>query len=389
MKIKFIENNQLFGIEYDWKLIIKEYKKLNIPKEVYTPTHKHFNRNAWFVDVSQRGTGKTTNYLLLGMIMNKLYGTILHYVRDLHNMITPKNMQDILSTIIRYNYIEKITDGKWHSAYYRSRRWYYCNRDNDGVIIEKSDIHFMYCCACDESATLKSSYQCDTADIIIFDEFISKYNYNGEFVDFVDLLSTLIRKRKSAKIFMLANTIDIENNMFYELTIADTIQSMEIGECVEVTTEKGTNIEIEIIGDKIQPQTKEHNKLFFGFNNPKLASITGEGWATFNYPHIWSEENIEYIYNGVYILHNGKYIRMDIVNTEKIGLCIFAHKATRTYEDSIIYTTEEITDKRFLEFSTDNKPITIFIKDMVRNRRVFYDNNTTGNLFSAFLKSIK
>ena len=74
--IKYFDNDMQHGINYDWALIKKEFDKLGIPENVVNPflTHK-LECGKWVVDMSERSIGKTTNWLLLGMVMNKLYGT--------------------------------------------------------------------------------------------------------------------------------------------------------------------------------------------------------------------------------------------------------------------------------------------------------------------------
>ena len=81
--MKYIDDNKELGILYDWKKIYRLYKKLGCPDNVYNPTTLPINQAKYFMLLSERKTGKTTNLLLLGMCANQEYGTVIHYIRVL------------------------------------------------------------------------------------------------------------------------------------------------------------------------------------------------------------------------------------------------------------------------------------------------------------------
>ena len=72
MKVKYIDNDINKGIKYDYKLIRKEFEKLKVPKEYHTPLKYNLNNSTYYVEMSERSVGKTTNWLLWGMCQNKL-----------------------------------------------------------------------------------------------------------------------------------------------------------------------------------------------------------------------------------------------------------------------------------------------------------------------------
>ena len=88
MKIKYIKNNPKYGIDYDWNLIKKEFNKLKIPDDVFNPFKFHkIEGGKYYFDISEREVGKTTNWLLLAMCVNKLYGSEIVYMRETLDMI--------------------------------------------------------------------------------------------------------------------------------------------------------------------------------------------------------------------------------------------------------------------------------------------------------------
>lgn len=391
---KYINGDPQLGINYNWKLIRKEFKKLKIPIDVYNPCNScPFELAKYFVINSERDVGKTTNFLLLGMIMNKLYGTQIQYVRQIESMIMPKALRNLFSTIVIHKYIEIITDGVYNSVYYHGRRYYYALADENGQITEIAPEHFMFCCSIDKAIDLKSGYNAPIGDLIIFDEFIGKYYYSNEFVSFEDLCKTIIRGRRSPIIVMLANTINVHSQYYNELEIYDTITTMHPGDNTIVKTDLGTTIYIELIGVIEQKKLKRNivNELFFGFKNPLLGSITGNSeWSFKSYQHIpesVKDEEPETLSRRIYIYHNNKYVRLDMMHHKDLGLCCYLHWATRTYQDSIILTTDNRYDNRYL-YRLGNKKTEKLIKLLFAENRMYYQTNDIGSFVENYITNV-
>lgn len=382
--MKYIDNDIQKGIEYDWKKLYKKLDKLAvIPNDIYYPL---FNpNNKWNVILSERKIGKTTSCLLLGMLMNVEYGTIIQYVREDTDMIMPKNVLGLFDVILKNGYVEKITDNMWNGITYKSRKWYFCNVDENGKIIEQSTKHFMQNLCLQEASLYKSSYNCPTGDLIIFDEFISNRYVRGDFVVFCDLLSTIVRSRLSATIVMLANTIDVQSEYFDELECRDIVDIMKIGDDISYTTEKGTNIYIAIEKTKNPKMRDELNKLYFGFKNQKLNSITGEDWAFNNYSHIAFEitdDNL--ISKDIYILHKNKVIQLELVNTD-FGLCVACHyaNAINVKYAKRIYSIDELENK-ITHYALGNDKLDKLIWNLYKTKRFYYANNMVGSIIENY-----
>ena len=386
MKKEYIDGKETNGLKYDFTLIRKEYKKLKIPQEFYNPIKCPFEKCKWFVNLSDRSTGKTTNWILLGMIMNKLYGTTIQYIRQTNDMITPRNSKNLFDTILSYGYVEKITDGEYNTIVYKARRWYYATSDENGNIITQSNKHFMCMLSIDNAENYKSSYNAPYGDIIIFDEFIGKYYYRNEFVRFNDLLKTIIRDRQSPIIVMLANTIEKNSQYFNELEIYNTVQNMHPGDNEIITSDRGTTIYVELLESGIKKQKSRSivNKLFFGWKNPLISSITGDDWAIDNYPHTPTEP-CKVVLKKYYLYFNNNLLALDILHNAKIGLFVSVHYASRTYDDSIIFTIDDITERnkryRFGYTKSDKK-----LWELYKRNKFFYASNDLGSLLENYVK---
>lgn len=377
----------------DWQKIRKEYKKLKCPKEVWNPLTLPLGECGYYIVLSDRSRGKTTNALLLGMVMNKIDGSKIEYVRQRREQIMPKFILSLFSTIIQYGYVEKITNGEYNTIRNKSRRGYYAHVNENGEMDKIATEPFIHFAGIDECMDLKSTYNSPDSNIIIFDEFISKIYYRDECVDFLDMVSTYFRMRTNGIIMMLANTIDKNSPYFDELSLRDTIDKIHMGENEIVTTSMGTRIYLEILGSVANNQKRKVNKWFFGFKNPKLASITGtESWALPEFQHIPKNSKTEIIRRGIFIYHAGKYVALDIVLNDKIGYCVYAHPATVIHDDSIIYTSGNISDTRckyrFGDMTYDK--ISKLLWGKMYNRNLFFfSDNSTGALVESYVSLCK
>lgn len=377
----------------DWQKIRKEYKKLKCPNNVWNPLTLPLGECGYYIVLSDRSRGKTTNALLLGMVMNKIDGSIIEYVRQRREQIMPKFILSLFSTITQYGYVEKITNGEYNTIRNKSRRGYYAHVDENGEMDKIATEPFIHFAGIDECMDLKSTYNSPNSNIIIFDEFISKIYYRDECVDFLDMVSTYFRMRTNGIIMMLANTIDKNSPYFDELSLRDYIDKIHMGENEIVTTSMGTKIYLGILGSVASNQKRNVNKWFFGFKNPKLASITGtESWALPEFQHIPKNSKTEIIRRGVFIFHAGKYVALDIVLNDKIGYCVYAHPATIIHDDSIIYTSGNIHDVRykyrFGDMTFDKLSKLVWGKMYNRNL-FFFSDNSTGALVESYVSLCK
>lgn len=396
--MKFIGDKQERGLLYDWKKIRKAMKALGIPSIYYNPVTAPLDLCAWFVELSERATGKTTGWLLLGMVMSWLYGTVTLYVRNVKDMIAPKHSSSLFNVIIENHYIEKITDGMYNNVSYKAKKWYFAYIDPDtGETVRKSENYFCRMIAVDESALLKSSLNEPYGDLILFDEFITtRYTSQNEFVNFVDIISTAFRLRECGKIVLLANTIDKYHQYFHDLEIFERISELQISESCTHTTDKGTKIYIELIGSPKQYRTKKKKwvELFAGFKKPELSAITGEAlWAVKNYQHIPDEDTFDseepmtnILYNKIYLFHNNKYVRFDIVHHKELGTCVYVHWATKTYPDSVIITRDNYTDPRYIYGFPTNITVTKFLRTYYALNKIYYASNDVGSFVDGYLK---
>ena len=122
--------------------------------------------------------------------------------------------------------------------------------------------------------------------------------------------------------------------------------------------------------------------------NPRLASITGGDWALDPYQHIPAKSNARCISRQLYIYHNSKYVRLDVMEDPQLGLCIFIHWATKIYDDSIILTTVDRTDPRY-QYKLGPAGIAKLIKYSQDTNRIYYATNDVGSFVKNYLNYCK
>ena len=165
MKLEYIDGESKNGIKYDWGLIREEYLKLDVPSMYYDPLKMPIPETKWNIIMSERSRGKTSEILLLGMVMNKLYGTHIQYLRSREEMIVKKNSEDLFTVIVREGYVEKLTNGQYNSIVYRSRRWYYQKVDEYGNEVERSPEQFCTMLSIDRAEMMKDYSFDDNASV--------------------------------------------------------------------------------------------------------------------------------------------------------------------------------------------------------------------------------
>ena len=365
------------------------YKSLKIPPDFFNPIDVLKNRlGDWNVILSPRARGKTTNMLLWGMCENRVNGTVIQYIRQYDDMLTPTMISDLFSVILKFGYIEKITDGQYNSCKYWRRRWYYTRTDENGDEIERAENPFMVCLAINREHDLRSTYNAPHGDFIIVDEFMraDKMYLRDEFVILNNLLSTIIRDRTTARIFLLANLVDITCPYLSEMGIHKIVSSMKFGDFRQLRADN-TVISIYLIpAEKIKSKSK--SKYFGLWNNSHMTGITGARgiWALKIYPRA-PHDDYTIVDRAQIECADGLICReLRMYNN---GLYVMFYPLYAPLENRVTYTTDETQPftrlRRYGMGYTDTDRVVMLL---IKRRRCFYDNNSTGERVETYLKNI-
>lgn len=380
--------------KYDWTKIWKEYRRLGIPSDVWTPSHIDMDASNHKVIISSRSTGKTTNFILLGMIMNSIYGTVIQYVR--HKELSKKKILKLCETIESFGYIEKITKGKYNSVDLYADSWKYCKKDEDGKIVEKSEKEFMHNLFTSLSDEYKSSYNAPMGDFIIIDEFMHDGYQMNEFFHVMDIISTVGREREQVYTFFLGNNLNAYSIYLQEMNIARQVRQMNWGEKKYIDIAQ-TRFYVELIQkDLSNVVVKKKSEIVwrrFGFGGEKLSSITGVGgWNIKQYQHIpeFLDERKDAFVEQRWICLNGDWLRCKILQNDIYGRYMYIkpsrHKPTN--ETDIIYQLSEVQTiyQRYGQgFRDDDKIFWSF----VNNKNVYLCTNECGMMLDEYMEELR
>lgn len=409
-EIEYIENNITYGIVIDWNMIYKEYLKAikhicgedsEVMQGIYVPKPP-MNSAVWFVEMSERSVGKTTNYIIIGLILYKHYGVHgkTEYIRTHKDGIMPKNAGKLFTTIREYGYIDYIFEGKWNDVHYNARGWYLCKKNDNGEIetIDENEVMHMHSLDTKEVDNEKSVYN-SLSNWVIVDEFIPVDGITNEqsFLNLMHLHSTIRRARKSIRTVLLANTINKYTHWFKELCISKDIQTLKMGEQKICTTNRGVKIWVHCIkfSEMITEKRLVNNLEFYGFDNPKLNSIIGgEEWETRNYPHLPKkddeEERVCVLEKKIYFKVYDDFLALELWNSSLMGEYMYIRSQSYEPKDNAyVYVLNTPMRKNEIYGIGTGRPIERLIVTMYNSHRTFYSHNECGALFDYYLSESK
>lgn len=383
---KYYNNDENCGLVYDWAAVAKEFAGLKAPAGYYDPLAALANGARWNVAASVRSVGKTTSVLLLGMILNKIYGTSICYLRSRDSEIAQSLSEELFNTICSYDhgrYITYCTNGYYNSVYYKWRKLYYCRRDDEGNVIERMQQPFVYFLSLDKWKDYKSTLNVPRGDLFIWDECIGD-SYDNDFVKFCDIQKTILRDRLSGYFFLLCNTINVTAPIFRDLEISKQITSIRPGYGRMCYTSRNQKIWVDMCDVILKRQRAAYNDLYMGFSNPKLNAITGDdsGWAFDCVPHIDREPEKELINRDISISYHGEMLGVDIMRSPSLGPLMEVHPISKRRK--IIFVLDDVIDRTELR----GLPRRYFntLNTYERRGLMHFSDNLTGHIYAQFMK---
>ena len=335
----------------------------------------------------ERSNGKTYATLKHGLEQYFKDGSQIAYIRRWKEDITGKRGQAVFSALVENNEIVKLSNGKFTGIHYYTGRFFLCNYDNGKPIYNDNDVIGFLFALTDVEHDKSTSYP--KVNNIIFDEFLTNKLYlPDEFVTFMNVVSTIIRRRETVKIFMLGNTVNKYCPYFNEMGLTN-IQTMLQGN-IDLYNygESGLTVAVEYCKTDKSEQRKESKK-YFAFNNPKLQMITGGAWELAIYPHLPMKYKPIDVLLTYYIDFADNIYSCEIIEKDGITFTYIHEKTTpiKDLENSLIYSLQHNPKPNYNRNILS--PITK-IQKKIRwyfiTHNVFYQNNNVGDGVSNYLK---
>ena len=343
--------------------------------------------------VGQRSNGKT--YSVCKHIVEDYFNEDKRgaYIRRYEESITPKNLQSLFNPHLQL--IWELSEHKWNAVFYRAKEFHFCAIDSQGKIIAKDDTAFCITAAINTSENTKGE---DRGEVhtIVFDEFMTRSGYlNNEFVRFMNLLSTLIRDRENAVVYMLANTVNKYCPYFSEMGLKN-IDKLAQGE-IAIYTYGSSDLTVAVeLCDEVQA-TKQTASKYFAFDNPQLQMITRGAWEFQIYPRAPYKILPEDIVLKFYIQFAEQLLACEVVHSTLKQYCndvfIFVHPQTKDIsidDNTIMYVSDFSSCRMHVRFlkdqPTDGHKL---IYSLIQRKAVCFSDNDTGEVFRNWLQEMQ
>lgn len=343
----------------------------------------------YYVIFGERSNGKTFACLekILKDFCESGYRDQGAIIRRMDTDFKMNRGQNYFKNLVQAGLVERYTGGNWEDVFYKSGTWYLCRYNEDGKR-ECMDIPIAYGFHLTGSEHDKgNSYP--NVKTIVFDEFISRHGYlPDEFILFTNTLSTIIRDRNDVTIFMLGNTVNKYCPYFGEMGLTH-IKEMKQGD-IDVY-QYGESGELTVAVEYTKPSKKgKKSDVYFAFDNSKLRMITRGEWEINVYPHLPYKYKPKHVLFEFFIIFDKETLHCEIVSVDD-DVFIYIHKKTTPIKDedtdyifSLDYDPRPNHRRNIIQPMTkaDRK-----IYELIYNEKVFFQDNTIGEIFRNYLKS--
>lgn len=341
----------------------------------------------YYMAFGERSNGKTYSALNYALERYFKHGEQFAYIRRFGEDVKRKNLQTLLASHVENGRMAELSSGMFSLVNYTGGKFiaYSYDETNGKVVNDKQPMGYAFDLNAMEHHKSTSYPKVTT---IIFDEFLSRQGYlANEFVLFMNTLSTIIRDRMDVKIFMIGNTVNKYCPYFTEMGLTH-VKDQKPG-TTDVYTYANTGLSVVV--EYCDPTAKRGGKnsdVYFAFDNPQLKMITSGSWEIAIYPHLTIKYRPMDVMYNFFISFDGTLLHGEVIVTST-EYFIFIHPKTTPIKDDdndIIYTsnpTEKWNYKVGLMNQSDG--LSLVIKKMLSENRVFYSDNETGEVMRNFI----
>lgn len=341
--------------------------------------------------VGERSNGKT--YAILYRILENYVksGKQGVLVRRWEEDIKGYRADTMYENIVKDGHVDRLTKGKYNTIIHFRRRWYLALYKG-GEKVNQDTTPLMYGMAITQQEHDKStSYPNVTT--IFFDELLTRQMYiPDEFVNFMNVISTIVRLRNDVVIYMAGNTLNKHCPYFREMGITH-IDKLKQG-TIDVYQYGESDLKVALEYCSPMEKDSKPSGVYFSFNNPRLQMITGGVWEVALYPHCPCSIRPKDIIASFFIDFDEHILQADVVRKAQTNSTlefIFIHEKTTEIKNGnkdIIFTVN--ADPRPNVISNITRPIYDFHKKILKmfmKDKVFYQSNDIGELVRNYFNT--
>jgi hypothetical protein len=202
---------------------------------------------------------------------------------------------------------------------------------------------------------------------------------------FANVLSTIIRHRNDVKIFMLANTVNKYCPYFKEMGLKH-ITEMKQGS-IDIYTYGSSDLRVAVEYCKPLEQGKASD-VYFTFDNPSLAMITGGVWEIDIYPHLPRKYKRQDVVFNFYINFDDQLLDCECILLSDCSF-IYIHEKTTPIKDestALIFSDQySPLPNHIRNIRKPTNSITRKIASYFRDEKVYYQDNEVGEIVRNYL----
>ena len=359
--------------------------------------------------IGERSNGKTT--ALLRHIVRDYFETGRRgaIIRQMEEDIKGHKGASLFAGMIDGGMISELTDDEFQGVKYYNRAYYLGKQDEMGQWTYEKE-PFAHIFALSQSLHYKSnSYP--NVGTIMFDEFMRQdHVYLVDEVSlFLNMVSTIVRDKADATIFLVANTVSW-NSPYFKVFGLKNVSQMKAGDLatVEFKRKRPTGIEIATtIAIEYCENTAEYggkaSDVYFNVDDPRVTDMITDGsFVVAAYPKCPHHFTIKNVKLTCWILTDEKILRarlmkvgrevfffVDIIDKlvklpgEKIGSMQpdwERYEALRNKRRDLVYSLEFTSDRS--HYTNPTTPYsdrrTRFLPDALRANRIFFESDEAG-----------
>lgn len=341
--------------------------------------------------IGMRSNGKTFGCLKRGLERYANGEGQMAIVRSWEIDFKGNRAKNMFAGIVKKGIVSDLFGDEYNTIEYKGGAWYLGKIDENSKIMLAPD-PFCWAFAL-TGMTHDKSISFPDITFIVYDEFISRTSWIPEaFNLFQDVISTIVRERGSIddiRIYMLANTVSYFSEFYDEMRINP--RELEAGQIKVYDNYPNPKLRVALEYCDVVERTDDETK-FFDFGNKKSKMILQGEFEIPEYPRYKKEIKPKDIKQIFFIKFKEYILQCEIVKTE-FGFIINCHKKTTPikFENDIVYdlNSYDINPRKIRNIYSDKTKFTTRILQMIKEDKIYYADNVTGEIFRSYLIECK
>lgn len=350
--------------------------------------------------IGERSNGKTT--ALLRDILKDFHetGGKGAVIRQMQEDIIGHKGASLFNAIIAGDMVSELTDGNWSGVKYKNRAYFLSKVDKNGETVVMAE-PFCYIFALSQANHYKSnSYP--GIHTIVFDEFMNaaKIYLVDEVQLFLNMVSTIVREKDVAKIFLIANTVSWNSPYFKKFGLND-VAKMKPGELAVAEfkrkTVDGSTILMKVAIEYCESTASYGGKpsdVYFLIDDERVNMITDGTFAIPEYPkptHHWKTGDVRCTY---WIETENLTLRVRLIRATARDLFVFVDVPDQELIEVVMDERRDIfyslsfssTVNHYIDPKTMYRDVrTQYLSECIRAGRLFFASNEAGEELAYYV----